>query len=64
MSRPSGACTSCGKRLGKKHWYYRNGQYFCKKSCWKTTADKAKEEQSKPTADKPPAEPLPSAPNA
>ena len=29
-------CTSCGKRLNRKQWYYRNGKYFCKKRCWVT----------------------------
>jgi len=43
-NRPS-VCSSCGKRLSKKSWYYRNGQYFCKKSCWKTAAEKARAEK-------------------
>ncbi len=37
--RPS-ACT-CGKRLSRKQWYYRNGQFFCKKRCWLTAQAKA-----------------------
>ena len=34
-------CTSCGKRLNRKQWYYRNGKYFCKKRCWVKEAEKA-----------------------
>ncbi len=37
-------CTACGKRLNRKQWYYRNGQYFCKKRCWVT--EHAKQTQS------------------
>lgn len=39
-SRPA-TCTSCGKRLSRKQWYYRNGAYFCKKRCWVTEREKA-----------------------
>ena len=45
-SRPA-TCVSCGKRLGRKQWYYRNGKYFCKKSCWETEEAKAVEEAAK-----------------
>lgn len=34
-------CTSCGKRLTRKSWFYRNGKYFCKKRCWVTESKKA-----------------------
>ena len=37
--RPS-VCASCGKRLGKKQWYYRNGQFYCKPRCWETAKAK------------------------
>ena len=40
-------CTSCGKRLNRKQWYYRNGKYFCKKRCWTTESEKAKQEAPK-----------------
>ena len=40
------ACTSCGKRLTRKHWYYRNGKYFCKKRCWVTESEKAEGERA------------------
>ena len=38
-------CTSCGKRLNRKQWYYRNGKYFCKKRCWVTESAKAAKEK-------------------
>ena len=44
-SRPA-TCTSCGKRLTRKSWYYRNGKYFCKKRCWVTESEKAAQEAS------------------
>ena len=44
--RPT-ACSSCGKRLSKKSWYYRNGQFFCKKRCWETAKEKAVTEAAK-----------------
>ena len=40
----SAACSSCGKRLDRKQWYYRNGKYFCKKRCWVTEQEKAAKE--------------------
>ena len=41
MAERSAACTSCGKRLSRKQWYYRNGQFFCKKRCWTEAKAKA-----------------------
>jgi hypothetical protein len=29
-------CIKCNKRLSKKQWYYRNGQFYCGKTCWKS----------------------------
>ena len=40
--RPA-TCASCGKRLNRKQWYYRNGKFFCKKRCWGVERDKAAE---------------------
>ena len=40
MPKPS-ACASCGKRLSKKQWYYRNGQHYCNQRCWETAKAKA-----------------------
>ena len=44
-------CTSCGKRLNRKSWYYRNGKYFCKRRCW----TKEQEKVAKEAAEKKPA---------
>jgi len=41
------ACVSCGKRLNRKQWYYRNGKYFCKRRCWVTESEKAAKEAAK-----------------
>ena len=43
MADQAATCASCGKRLSKKQWYYRNNQFFCKKRCWETAKEKAKE---------------------
>lgn len=45
-NRPA-TCSSCGKRLNRKQWYYRNGAYFCKKRCWVTEREKAAQAASK-----------------
>ena len=37
-------CSSCGKRLNRKSWYYRNGKYYCKRHCWVTEQEKATKE--------------------
>jgi hypothetical protein len=42
-------CTSCGKRLNRKRWYYRNGKYFCKLRCWLTEREKAKTDAAAPS---------------
>ncbi len=41
-SRPA-ACASCGTRLNRKSWFYRNGKFFCKRRCWVTEAEKARD---------------------
>jgi hypothetical protein len=38
------ACSSCGKRLTRKSWFYRNGKYYCKRRCFETEAAKAAKE--------------------
>ena len=43
-------CASCGKRLTRKSWYYRNGKYFCKQRCWVTEREKAATEAKKQEA--------------
>lgn len=57
-SRPA-TCASCGKRLNRKSWYYRNGKFFCKKRCWVTDHEKAAAEaaKAKPAKAAPVAEP-------
>ena len=66
-------CASCGKRLSKKQWYYRNNQFFCKKRCWETAKEKAKdtkaqadsakaEKEAKAKAEKEPGAPAKDAP--
>lgn len=62
-------CTSCGKRLTRKQWYYRNGQYFCKPRCWeaerkKAAGEAAKAEGPKAEAAKAEAAKAPPKPNA
>ena len=37
-------CEECNKALSKKSWYYRNGNYYCNKKCWKAFSMKAQEE--------------------
>ena len=44
--RPA-TCASCGKRLNRKQWYYRNGKFFCKKRCWVTEQGKVAKEEVK-----------------
>lgn len=50
--RPA-TCASCGKRLNRKSWYYRNGQFFCKRRCWVTESTKAATSAAKAAAEKP-----------
>ncbi len=42
-------CVVCNKSI-KKRWYYRNGKYYCTKTCWQTALKKAKapEGEAKP----------------
>lgn len=61
--RPA-ACASCGKRLNRKQWYYRNGKFYCKKRCWVTDAAKAakeKEQEKEKAQAAPPAKEAPAA---
>ena len=44
------ACTNCGKRLNRKQWYYRNGQYFCKKRCWEKETEKVAKDAAEKAA--------------
>lgn len=49
-------CPVCNKRLSRKQWYYRNGQYYCKKRCWETAQEKAKEDAAAKAKAEPQAE--------
>ena len=41
-------CAGCNKQFKYKHWFYKNGQYFCTKRCWKKyDAQKKKEAAEK-----------------
>lgn len=48
-------CASCSKRLTRKHWYYRNGKYYCKQRCWTTEQAKAAKEAAEQAAKAEPA---------
>ena len=37
-------CTGCNKHLKKVKRYYRNGKYFCSKTCWKSYIKKTSAE--------------------
>lgn len=30
-------CAKCNKTLKKKIWYYRDGKYYCTKTCWRSS---------------------------
>ena len=53
------ACASCGKRLSRKQWYYRNGKYFCKRRCWETEQAKLQQERAEAAAKAQEAKPAP-----
>ena len=36
-------CKKCNKHLSRKSWYYRNGEYYCTKRCWKLATAKKEE---------------------
>ena len=47
MADKPSTCPVCSKRLSKKQWYYRNGQYFDKRRCFYTAQEKAEQENAK-----------------
>ena len=47
MAEKPSTCPACGKRLSKKQWFYRNGQYFDKRRCFYTARDKAAQDSAK-----------------
>ena len=38
-------CLSCNKSLKRAQWFYKNGNYFCNKECFKTHLKKSKESE-------------------
>jgi len=43
-------CAKCNTRIRRKNWYYRNGSYFCGKTCsgqFMTEQDEKKAEEKK-----------------
>ena len=50
VATKAAACTSCGKRLNRKQWYYRNGKYFCKRRCWVKESEKTATEAAEKAA--------------
>ena len=44
-------CIICNKSI-KNKWYYRNGKYYCTKSCWKKSKKKASDDKEKADAKK------------
>lgn len=42
-------CAGCSKSMKKKHWYYRDGKFYCTKRCWSVAIKKsqAKPEEAK-----------------
>jgi hypothetical protein len=39
-------CAGCNKHLKKVKRYYRNGKYYCGKTCWKSHIKKAPAEEA------------------
>lgn len=33
-------CASCNKSIKNKRWYYRNGKFYCTKTCWQEVSKK------------------------
>jgi hypothetical protein len=38
-ARPSN-CASCNKSVKKTRWYYRDGKFYCTKTCWQAAVKK------------------------
>lgn len=46
MAERPNTCGACGKRLNRKHWYYRHAGFFCSKACWHKAEEKAGAEEA------------------
>lgn len=42
-ARPTN-CVVCNKSVKKTRWYYRDGKFYCTKTCWSAASKKAKQE--------------------
>lgn len=40
-------CLGCGKALGKLKLYYRDGNFYCSKKCWRKMIKSKKEQEQK-----------------
>lgn len=50
LATKAAACAQCGKRLNRKHWYYRNGKYYCTQRCFETERAKAAKDAAEKAA--------------
>ncbi len=41
-ARPTN-CVVCNKSVKKTRWYYRNGKFYCTKTCWQAAIKKEKD---------------------
>lgn len=39
-------CLNCNKSLTRADWYYKNSDYFCNKSCFKSNLKKKESAQT------------------
>ncbi len=49
-------CATCNKPIRKKRWYYRNGKFYCTKTCWSTASKKEEKPEVGAGQTPPPAE--------
>lgn len=45
-------CLACNKAFKHRKWYYKDGNYFCTKRCWKKFAEEKKKEEAAKAAKK------------
>lgn len=43
MREKSKQCANCNKTITRDRWYYKNGEYFCNKRCFKKWKKKKEE---------------------
>ena len=49
LVRPTN-CAACNKAFTHRRWYYKNGQHFCTKRCWKKFVAERKKEAAEKAA--------------